>query len=106
MEPMPLDIKLGSALSLERIRVNIPAVFTVAVGSDPKFYEKAAERLLGMPQDEIAYQAKEINTGQLRAVVAQMDIDQINTDRDTFNLKIEELVSKELGRDKRCCSLN
>ena len=40
LEPMPLDIKLGSALSLERIRVNIPAVFTVAVGSKESFHAK------------------------------------------------------------------
>jgi regulator of protease activity HflC (stomatin/prohibitin superfamily) len=97
MEPMPLDIKLGSALSFERIRVNIPAVFTVAVGSDPKFYQKAAERLLGMPQDEIAYQAKEIITGQLRAVVAQLDIDQIIQDRELFNGMIDAAVATELG---------
>ena len=94
---MPLDIKLASALSLERIRVNIPAVFTVAVGSETHFHEKAAERLLGLKQDEIAYQAKEIITGQLRAVVAQLDIDTINQDRDTFNSMIDNNVGTELG---------
>jgi len=98
MEPMPLDIKLASALSLERIRVNIPAVFTVAVGSETRFHEKAAERLLGLKQDEIAYQAKEIITGQLRAVVAQLDIDTINQDRDTFNSMIDNNVGTELAK--------
>ena len=43
------------------------------------------------------YQAKEIITGQLRAVVAQMDIDEINLDRKKFNGMIEELVGDELG---------
>ncbi len=95
---MPLEVKLGSALSLERIRVNIPAVFTVAVGVDESYHQLAAQRLLGLSQDEISYQAKEIITGQLRAVVAQMDIDQINQDRDTFNRMIEELVGKELQK--------
>ena len=98
MEPMPLEVKLGSALSLERIRVNIPAVFTVAVGGDVSYHQLAAQRLLGLSQDEISYQAREIITGQLRAVVAQMDIDQINQDRDTFNRMIEELVGKELQK--------
>lgn len=98
MEPMPLNIKLASALSLERIRVNIPAVFTVAVGSDSSYHKKAAERLLGLPQQEIAYQATEIITGQLRAVVAQLDIDQINQDRDLFNQMISSHVSVELEK--------
>lgn len=98
MEPMPLEVKLGSALSLERIRVNIPAVFTVAVGGSETFHELAAQRLLGLSQDEISYQAKEIITGQLRAVVAQMDIDEINQDREKFNSMIEDYVGKELSK--------
>eukprot|EP01052_Picozoa_sp_SAG31_P038090 SAG31_NODE_5026_length_2798_cov_1.188959_2_plen_358_part_00 len=51
-----------------------------------------------MKQEEIAYQAKEIITGQLRAVVAQMDIDQINTDRKKFNEMIDESVTAELKK--------
>lgn len=50
-----------------------------------------------MKQDEIAYQAKEIITGQLRAVVAQMDIDEINSDRKKFNEMIEESVAGEVS---------
>ena len=97
MEPMALEVKLGSALSLERIRVNIPSVFTVAVSDDEEKRVLAVSRLLTMTRAEIEYQAKEIITGQLRAVVAQMDIDEINLDRKKFNGMIEELVGDELG---------
>ena len=97
MEPMALEVKLGSALSLERIRVNIPSVFTVAVSDDDEKRVLAVSRLLTMTRAEIEYQAKEIITGQLRAVVAQMDIDEINLDRKKFNGMIEELVGDELG---------
>ena len=68
------------------------------MGSSESYHELAAERLLGLSQDEISYQAKEIITGQLRAVVAQMDIDQINQDRDTFNNMIADLAGKELEK--------
>jgi flotillin len=98
MEPMALEVKLGSALSLERIRVNIPSVFTVAVSDDDEKRVLAVSRLLTMTRAEIEYQAKEIITGQLRAVVAQMDIDEINLDRKKFNGMIEELVGDELDK--------
>ena len=42
LEPMALNIMLDSALSKERIRVNIPAVFTVAIGKDTTYHKKGA----------------------------------------------------------------
>lgn len=96
LEPMALNIMLDSALSKERIRVNIPAVFTVAIGKDTTYHKKAAERLLGLSQDEISKQAQEILAGSLRAVVATMDIDQIVQDRNTFDAQIKETVEDEL----------
>ena len=77
--------------------MNIPSVFTVAVSDDDEKRVLAVSRLLTMTRAEIEYQAKEIITGQLRAVVAQMDIDEINLDRKKFNGMIEELVGDELG---------
>ena len=44
----------------------------------------AAERLLGLQQDEISKLAKDIIFGQLRLVVATMDIEVINSNRDKF----------------------
>lgn len=44
----------------------------------------AADRLLGLPLNHIQELAKDIIFGQLRLVVAAMDIEEINTDRDKF----------------------
>src|SRR5829696_8312933 len=35
LEPIQIDIPLKDALSFENIRVSVPSVFTVAVGTDP-----------------------------------------------------------------------
>ena len=35
VEPIQIEVPLKGALSAENIRVNVPSVFTVAVGSDP-----------------------------------------------------------------------
>src|SRR6185295_10789961 len=35
LEPIQIEIPLRGALSMENIRVNVPSVFTVAVGTQP-----------------------------------------------------------------------
>jgi flotillin len=58
----------------------------------------AAERLLGLNYKDQAAVAKEIIVGQLRLVVAMMDIEEINADRDRFLKNIYDNVEKELEK--------
>ena len=46
--------------------------------------QNAAERLLGLAMNEVQELAKDIIFGQLRLVIATMDIEEINTDPDKF----------------------
>ncbi len=45
LEPQVIEIPLEGALSLNNIRVNVPATFTVGVSTDPVQMNNAAERL-------------------------------------------------------------
>jgi flotillin len=58
--------------------------------------ENAAERLLGKQEEEIMHIAKDIIFGQLRLVVATMDIEEINSDRDKFLHNVSQNVENEL----------
>jgi flotillin len=98
LEPMRLDVPLGDALSLENIRISVPAVFTVAIGTDPEVRQNAAIRLLGMGHEEIEGTAHDIIVGQLRAVIAAMKIDEINRDRDGFLHKVQSQLEPELRK--------
>ena len=53
LEPMQIEIPLRGALSMENIRVNVPSVFTVAIGTTPEQMQNAAIRLLGLSNKEI-----------------------------------------------------
>src|SRR5262245_677313 len=66
LEPIQIEIPLKGALSMENIRVNVPSVFTVAVGTDTQTMQQAAIRLLGLNTDEVKQQASDIILGQLR----------------------------------------
>ncbi|MBI2806006.1 MAG: flotillin family protein [Planctomycetes bacterium] len=98
LEPIQIEVPLKGALSMENIRVNVPSVFTVAVGTDPETMQNAAIRLLGLNLVEIKQQAGDIIFGQLRQVIASMKIEDINRDRDKFLLSIQTSLEPELQK--------
>jgi flotillin len=98
LEPIQIEIPLRGALSMENIRVNVPSVFTVAIGTQPDVMTNAAIRLLDLNVVDIRKQAEEIIFGQLRQVIASMKIEDINRDRDTFLEHIQNSVEPELKK--------
>ncbi|MFC5194063.1 MULTISPECIES: flotillin family protein [Bizionia] len=98
LTPISIEVNLVNALSKQNIRVNVPSRFTIGVSTEPGVMQNAAERLLGLGQNEIQDLAQEIIFGQLRLVVASMDIEEINNDRDKFLTNISESVETELKK--------
>jgi flotillin len=98
LEPITVEIDLRGALSLKNIRVNVPSSFTVGIGVTPEIMSNAAERLLGLDERAVHSQAADIIIGQLRLVIATMDIEQINQDRETFLKKVNDNVASELNK--------
>jgi flotillin len=98
LEPIQIDIPLKDALSFENIRVSVPSVFTVAVGTEPEVRQNAAIRLLKLDQALVKRQAQDIIFGQLRQVIASMRIEEINRDRDAFLHNIQQSLEPELKK--------
>lgn len=98
LSPISIDVDLRGALSKQNIRVNVPSRFTVAISNEPTSMVNAAERLLGKTTDDIRDIAKDIIFGQLRLVVATMDIEEINSDRDKFLSNVASNVGSELRK--------
>tara|TARA_R110002049_G_scaffold90686_2_gene227114 strand:- start:38587 stop:39885 length:1299 start_codon:yes stop_codon:yes gene_type:complete len=98
LTPMSIEVNLVNALSKQNIRVNVPSRFTIGVSTEPGVMQNAAERLLGLGLPDIQELAKEIIFGQLRLVVASMDIEEINNDRDKFLTNISQSVETELKK--------
>ena len=98
LEPIQIDIPLKDALSFENIRVAVPSVFTVAIGTEADVRQNAAIRLLGLDQNQIKRQAQDIIFGQLRQVIASMRIEEINRDRDAFLHRVQTSLEPELKK--------
>ena len=98
LTPISLEVNLTSALSKQNIRVDVPSRFTVGISTEPTVMQNAAERLLGMQRPAIHDLAKDIILGQMRLVVAMMDIEEINSNRDKFLANIASNVEAELNK--------
>ncbi len=98
LEPIQIEVPLKDALSLENIRVNVPSVFTVAVGTEPEIMQNAAIRLLGLDLISIKKQVEHIIFGQLRQVIASMSIVEINRHREKFLQCIQQSLEPELRK--------
>lgn len=98
LDPMQIEIPLRGALSAENIRVNVPSVFTVAVGTGAAVMQTAAIRLLGLDNRQVMKQAEDIILGQLRQVIASMTIEDINRNRDKFLDSVQSSLTPELEK--------
>ncbi|MBQ4354527.1 MAG: flotillin family protein, partial [Clostridia bacterium] len=93
-----IQVDLRNALSKQNIRVDVPSRFTVGISTETGIMQNAAERLLGMKIDEIKQIAEDIIFGQMRLIIATMDIEEINSDRDKFLEAVSSNVETELKK--------
>lgn len=98
LTPMSIQVDLRNALSKQNIRVDVPSRFTVGISTENGVMQNAAERLLGMKIDEIKQIAEDIIFGQMRLIIATMDIEEINSDRDKFLEAVSSNVETELKK--------
>ena len=98
LTPISIECNLTNALSKQNIRVDVPCRFTVGISTEPDNMTNAAERLLGLHIDDIRNIATDILFGQLRLVIATMDIEEINADRDKFLANVSTNVEAELRK--------
>ena len=98
LTPISMNVDLRNALSKQNIRINVPSRFTVGISTEAGVMQNAAERLLGLKMIEIQELAKDIIFGQLRLIIATMDIEEINADRDKFLVAVSKNVEIELKK--------
>ncbi|KAA8486380.1 flotillin [Arcticibacter tournemirensis] len=98
LKPISIEANLTNALSKQNIRVDVPCRFTVGISTEPEVMSNAAERLLGLTMEQIQELSKDLLFGQLRLVIATMDIEEINNDRDKFLANVTNNVDAEIRK--------
>ncbi len=98
LTPIPIDANLKDLKDKNNIPVNILSTYTIGISTAAGVMENAAERLLCLDLKQIRLLGQDIILGQVRVVIASMDIDAINTDRDLLIEKITAGVQIELTK--------
>ncbi|MBB4867162.1 flotillin [Pseudomonas nitritireducens] len=99
LAPRTVKIDLENTLSADKIRVNVPSVFTYGVGvKEPEVLQDAARLLLDMNTQQVDSLAISTITGSLRQVIADLSIEELIRDRDTLIKRVEEIVGSQLRK--------
>ena len=97
MRPMTISCTLD-CLSAQKINVQVPVTVTTAISERPEIMQNAAVRLLGLDQAAKEQQVREVLIGQMRLVIATMEIEKLISDRDTFLNQCRTNIGDELKK--------
>ncbi len=98
MRPIQLNLTLKDALSAQNIRVTVPTTVTVAISQDPLIMQNAANRLLGVDDTDKESLISDIVYSQMRLIVASMEIEELNSNRDKFLTQARDNINTELNK--------
>jgi len=93
---IPLEIR--RAYTLKGVPVSVKAVANVKIKSDDISLQAAAERFLGMSQQEVQRVIFQTLEGHLRAILGTLTVEEINNDRQSFAQKLTTEAAMDLER--------
>ncbi len=91
-----LLIKTPKVYTLQGVGIFGEAVATVKVADTLEGIVKYAEQFLGKKQKDIEFEVSEVLGSNLRAILSKMTVEQINSDRESFNEQVREVAQAQL----------
>ena len=94
-----VDIKTRESIPTnEFININVDGVANLKISSDPQLLERAFEATLGMNQDDLIEQVKQVLEGNMREIVGTVGIRQLVQDRKGVASKVMENVVPDMEK--------
>jgi flotillin len=93
---IPLEIR--RAYTLQGVPVSVKAVANVKIRGDEASLHAAAERFLGMKQDEIQRVIFQTLEGHLRSILGTLTVEEVNSDRQSFAQKLTSEAAVDLEK--------
>jgi len=93
---IPLEIK--RAYTVQGVPVFVKAVANVKIRGDETSLHAAAERFLGMRQDQIQAVIFQTLEGHLRSILGTLTVEEVNSDRQSFAQKLTSEAAMDLEK--------
>ncbi|HVT45874.1 MAG TPA: SPFH domain-containing protein [Thermoanaerobaculia bacterium] len=97
LEVMTLDIKTPEVYTKPGVPIQVDGVAQIKVRGDEQSIRTAAEQFLGKSPDDIQKIAQQTVEGHLRAIVGQLTVEDIYTNRDQFSAKVQEVAVADMA---------
>src|SRR5690625_71077 len=96
LKSFQLKIKTPKVYTKHGVGIFGEAVATVKVADMLEGIVKYAEQFLGKKQSEIEEEISEVLGSNLRAILSEMSVEEINSDRQVFNERVRKIAQQEL----------
>jgi flotillin len=94
-----VDIKTRESIPTnEFININVDGVANLKVSSDPELLERAFEATLGMGQEDLIEQVKQVLEGNMREIIGTVGIRQLVQDRKGVAEAVKENVIPDMSK--------
>ena len=93
-----VPLATSRAYTAQGVPVSVKAVANVKIKGDDQSLRAAAERFLGMPQEEFHRLVFQTLEGHLRAILGTLTVEEINNDRQSFALKLTSEAAGDLEK--------
>ncbi len=86
-----IDVKTRESVPTnEFINVNVDAVVTVKISSDPELMKLAAQNFLNQPLEYVESIVKDVLEGNIREIVGKMTLENMMSNRQAFSSNVQE----------------
>ncbi|QQS43127.1 MAG: flotillin family protein [Acidobacteriota bacterium] len=93
-----VPLSTSRAYTVEGVPVSVKAVANVKIKGDDSSLRAAAERFLGMPEEEFHRLIFQTLEGHLRAILGTLTVEEINNDRQSFAQKLTTEAAGDLEK--------
>jgi len=93
-----IPLEIHRAYTLQGVPVSVKAVANVKIKGDDMSLAAAAERFLGMSQEQIQRVIFQTLEGHLRSILGTLTVEEINNDRQSFAQKLTSEATLDLER--------
>ena len=93
-----VPLATSRAYTVQGVPVSVKAVANVKIKGDDASLRSAAERFLGMPQEEFHRLVFQTLEGHLRAILGTLTVEEINNDRQSFAQKLTSEAAGDLEK--------
>jgi flotillin len=95
---LTVPLATSRAYTAQGVPVSVKATANVKIKGDDESLRAAAERFLGMPQDQFHRLIFQTLEGHLRAILGTLTVEEINADRQSFAMKLTTEAAGDLEK--------